>query len=105
MSENLLVDLLLGVGVGAQLLCCVGVVVMRTVFDRLHYAAAGASVGPFSIVAALLIREGLSAEGMEALAAVVLLFLASPVLVNATARAARKLDYGQIEAQAEEKVD
>lgn len=89
MTENLAVDVLLGVGVGAQLVCCVGLVVARTVFDRLHFVAAASTVGPFLILAALLVREGLSTQGLEAIAAVVLLFLASPVLVHALARAGR----------------
>ena len=54
MSESLVVDVLLGVGVAAQLLCCVGVLVMRDAFDRLHYAGAGSNVGAFLILAPIL---------------------------------------------------
>jgi monovalent cation/proton antiporter MnhG/PhaG subunit len=101
-SENVLVDLLLAVGVGAELVCCVGLVAARTVFDRLHFAAAATAVGPFLILAALLVREGLSAQGLEAMAAIALLFLANPVLVHALGRAARRLEYGSVTAQADE---
>ncbi len=69
MSENALVDLLLGLGVAAELLCCLGVAVMRTAYDRLHYLAASTAVGPFLILAALLVREGLSAQTLDAIAA------------------------------------
>jgi multisubunit Na+/H+ antiporter MnhG subunit len=100
--RNVAVDLLLGLGVAAQLLCCVGVLVMRTTADRLHYAAAGSTVGPFCILAALLVREGLSSQGLQSIAAIGFLFLASPVLVHATARAIRVLDYGGPEALPEE---
>jgi monovalent cation/proton antiporter MnhG/PhaG subunit len=95
-SENLLVDVLLAVGVGAELVCCAGVVAMRTVFDRLHYLAAASSVPPFLFLTALLVREGLSGIGLEAIAAIGLLFLSNPVLVHATARAARRIDYGDV---------
>jgi monovalent cation/proton antiporter MnhG/PhaG subunit len=86
---------LLGVGVAAQLICVLGVVVMRTVYDRLHYSAAATTVGPLLILAAILIREGMTSQSMETIAAVALLFLANPMLVHATARAARRADFGR----------
>lgn len=104
-AQDLLVDVLLALGVAAQLTCAIGVAVACTVFDRLHYAAAGTSVGPFLILSALLIRVGFTSQGLEAIAAVLLLFLANPALVNATARAARRMDYGGVTALPEEKGD
>jgi monovalent cation/proton antiporter MnhG/PhaG subunit len=101
--SNVAVDLLLGLGVAAELLCCAGVAVTRTVYDRLHYAAAGTTVGPFLILAALLVREGLSSQGLQSIAAVSLLFLLNPVLVHATARAARRVDFGEVGARPEER--
>jgi len=86
---NVAVDILLAAGVTAELLCCVGVVVMQTTFDRLHYTAAGTTVGPFCILAAVLVREGFGQAGLDAIAAVVVLFLAGPLVIHATARAAR----------------
>lgn len=85
----MVVDVLLVAGVAFELLCCVGVALMRTVYDRLHYTAAGATVGPLCIVAALLVREGFQQVGLDAIATVVILFLAGPLVVHATARAAR----------------
>jgi len=102
-TQDLLVDVLLAVGVAAQLLCSIGVAVMYSVFDRLHYAAAATTVGPFLILAALLIRVGLTTQGLEAIAAIGVLFLANPLVVNATARAARRMDYGGVDALPEEK--
>lgn len=84
------VDVLLGVGVTLELLCCVGVAVMRTTFDRLHYAAAGTTVPAFLVLAAVLVREHLSSGGLDAIAAVGIMFLLNPVLITATARAARR---------------
>jgi monovalent cation/proton antiporter MnhG/PhaG subunit len=101
--QNVVVDILLGLGVAAELLCCLGVLLMRTTYDRLHYVAAATSVGPFLILAAVLVREGLSTQGFEAIAAVAILFLANPTLVHATARAARRIDYGAETALPEEK--
>jgi multisubunit Na+/H+ antiporter MnhG subunit len=86
---NIAVDVLLAAGVAAELLCCAGVAVMRTTYDRLHYTAAGTTVGPFCILAALLVREGFGQVGLNGIAVVVILFLAGPLVVHATARAAR----------------
>ena len=97
------VDVLLGLGVAAELLCVLGVAVMRTTFDRLHYAAAGTTVPAFLVLAAVLVREHLSAGGLQAIAAVAILFLLNPVLVTVTARAARRIDYGGVSALPEEK--
>ena len=103
MSQNVLVDVLLGVAVTVELLCVLGVVVMRTTYDRLHYLSASTSVGPFLILAALIVREGICAETMDAIAAVGILFLAGPILVHATGRAVRRIDYGGEQALPEEK--
>jgi monovalent cation/proton antiporter MnhG/PhaG subunit len=89
---NVAVDILLALGVTLELACCVGVLVMRTPFDRLHYASAGITVPAFLILAAVLIREHLSSGGLEAIAAVAILFLLYPVLLTATARAARRIE-------------
>jgi monovalent cation/proton antiporter MnhG/PhaG subunit len=99
------VNVLLGAGVVLELLCCVGVLVMRTTFDRLHYAAAGTTVPAFCVLAAVLVREHVSSGGLQAIAAVAFMFLFNPVLVTATARAARRIDYGRVEARSEEMVD
>ena len=51
-ASDLAVDVLLGLGVAAELLCVAGVLVMRTTFDRLHYVGAATSVPAFLILAA-----------------------------------------------------
>lgn len=91
-AGDLTVDVLLGLGVAGELLCVAGVLVMRTTFDRLHYAAAATSVPAFFILAAALVREHVSAGGLEAIAAVGLLFFLNPAVVIATAMAARRAD-------------
>ena len=99
---NVAVDVLLGLGAAGEVLCVLGVVVMRTTFDRLHYAGAGTTVPAFFVLAAVLVREHVSSGGLEAIAAVGILFLLNPVLVTATARAARRIDYGDVRALPEE---
>lgn len=91
-AAALVVDVLLTLGVAGELLCVVGVVVMRTTLDRLHYAAAATTVPAFLVLAAVLVRVHVSAGGLQAVAAIGLLFLLNPALVIATARATRRAD-------------
>ena len=91
-ASDLVVDVLLALGVAAELLCVVGVLVMRTTLDRLHYTGAATTVPAVLVLVAVLVREHLSAAGLQAIATVGLLFLTNPVLVIATARAARRSD-------------
>jgi monovalent cation/proton antiporter MnhG/PhaG subunit len=96
------VYVLLALGVTSAFVCIAGVVVMRTTFDRLHYAAAGTTVPAFLILAAVIVREHVSSGGLEAIAAVSLMFVLNPVLLMATARAIRKIDYGDVAPLPEE---
>jgi monovalent cation/proton antiporter MnhG/PhaG subunit len=91
-ARDLLVDVFLVLGVACQIVCCVGVVAMKNVYDRLHYAAAGTTLGPVFVGVAILIRESVSAAGLETIATVVLLFVLNPVVTIATARAAQRLE-------------
>ena len=91
-ASDLAVDVLLGLGVAAELLCVGGVVAMRTTLDRLHYASAATTVPAVLVLAAALVREHMSAGGLQAIAAVGLLFLLNPALVILTARAALRSD-------------
>jgi monovalent cation/proton antiporter MnhG/PhaG subunit len=88
--RDLIVDVLLAFGVGTELICCLGVLAMRNAFDRLHYSSAATTLGPLLIGAAILVRESVSAGGLETIAAVSFLLLLNPVILIATARAARR---------------
>ena len=91
---NLLVDVLLALAVSSALACVAGVVLMPTTYDRLHYVGAAATVPSFLVLAAVLCRERLSSGGLEAIAAVGLMFLLFPVLLTATARAIARIQGG-----------
>ena len=91
-AAALVVDVLLALGVAGELLCVGGGLVMRMTLDRLHYAAAATTVPAFLVLAAVLVREHVTSGGLQAIAAVGLLFLLNPALVIATARATRRID-------------
>jgi len=90
-ARDLIVDVLLVLGVGAELICCLGVLLMRNAFDRLHYSSAATTVGPVLIGAAVLVRESVSAGGLQTIATITLVFLLNPVVEIATARAALRI--------------
>lgn len=90
-------DVALAAGVLAQLVCCLGVWWMRDVFDRLHFAAAGTTVGPVLVGVSVALTGFSSTSGtVQALAAVALLILLNPVLTHASGRAARQLVHGDL---------
>jgi monovalent cation/proton antiporter MnhG/PhaG subunit len=102
-AHDLAIDVLVGAGVVGELLCCVGLVVMRDVFDRLHYSMASTTVPPFLIAAAVVVEEDWTQPAINALVIAVALFVANPVLASATARAARARRFGKVEARPEER--
>ena len=78
--------LLLVAGVALELLCFLGVLVMRGALQRLHYTAATTS-GALLIAAAVVVRESFSLIGSRAILIGAFLLVSSPVLTHATARA------------------
>jgi monovalent cation/proton antiporter MnhG/PhaG subunit len=96
---------LLVVGVAASLLSCVGLLVMRDVFDRLHYSAPVATVGAGAIGLAVLVEEGVAPQAIKALLMVFLVVVTNAVLTHATARAARMRQFGHWVALRVERVD
>jgi monovalent cation/proton antiporter MnhG/PhaG subunit len=99
----LVIDVLVAAGVIGELLCCLGLLLMRNVFDRLHYVMASTTVPPFLIAAAVVVDEDWTQPGINALLIAVALFLINPVLATATARAARARRFGKVEARPEER--
>lgn len=95
-TTDLLVDVFLAGGVACQFVCCLGVAVFRNVFDRLHYAGAGTTLGPLLIGAAVLVRQTTSAAGISTMVVMALVVTLGPALLIATARAARRIDYEQV---------
>lgn len=89
-------DVLLALGVGCELLCVLGLLLMRTAVARLHYSMAATSVGLILIVAAVVVHESFTQAGINAIAIGAFLFLLNPVLANATARAIRRREHGDL---------
>ena len=88
-AHDVALGVLVGTGVVGELLCCLGLVVMRDVYDRLHYAMAASAVPPFLVAAAVVLEEDWTQPGINALLIAVVLFFVGPIVAHATARAAR----------------
>jgi monovalent cation/proton antiporter MnhG/PhaG subunit len=80
---------LLWLGVAVELFSCLGVVAMRTVYDRLHYTGPAATLGAALIAAAVVLREGYSSSSAKAILLAAFLAGVNPLIVHATARAAQ----------------
>jgi len=86
---------LLPVGVAVEVISVVGVLVMPTVYDRLHFLGPASGLGPLLIAGAVVARESLDHQGIEALVVAGFLLVYGAVLTHATARAARIRDRGE----------
>lgn len=102
---NVIVDILLVLGVLGEVICVAGVLVKRTTMDRLHFLGASTTVPAFFFLAAVICREHVSAGGLQAIAAVALLFLFFPVALLALGRAVRQIDLGDVRPRPEERVE
>lgn len=96
---------LLALGVGIELLCCLGLLLMENVYDRLHYLGPATILGPIAIAAAVVLEEALSTAGIKALLIAGVLIVTGPVLTHATARAIRTRQFGSWEPQPSEEVE
>jgi multisubunit Na+/H+ antiporter MnhG subunit len=79
---------LVWLAVALELAACLGLLLARSVFDRLHFVSAAATVGPFAAATAILLEEGWTTAGIDALVAAVLLLMLGATATHATARAA-----------------
>jgi multicomponent Na+:H+ antiporter subunit G len=87
---------LLVAGVGVQVICLLGLLVARDVFDRLHLVAPASVFGAALVCASIVVSEIFSQAGIKAIIVGSLLLLSGPVLTHATARAVRLRETGNL---------
>lgn len=104
-ASHVIATVLLVIGVVLELFAVLGLVVMRDVYDRLHYVGL-AGWGALLIGIAILVRESWSLLGDKALATGGVLVVIGPVVVHTTVRSFRTRARGDwrkgIEQEAEE---
>jgi len=89
--------------VALELAACAGLLVGPTHFERLHYASLGAVAPPFLLAAAVALDQGAAVATWNAVLVAFALLLVNAVLSHATARVARKRDFGDVQALPEER--
>jgi multisubunit Na+/H+ antiporter MnhG subunit len=95
----IVVDVLLVATVAGEAMCVLGVLAGATVYDRLHYGGATASLPPFLVFAAVLLKQphAYTTAVWNALFVAVVLFALTAVLTHAIARVARQREAGDVE--------
>ncbi len=88
-ARDLVTGVLLAFGVGIELAAALGLLLMRTAIDRLHYTSLATTTGPIFIAAAVLAEESVSSAGITAILVALLLIGLNSALSTATARLAR----------------
>ena len=96
------VALLLALGVGSALLGALGLLASRNPYDQLHFTGPATVIGPVALAGAVLVEEPLSSAGIKAVLVAVIMLGTGPVLIQATARAARIRERGRWTVLAEE---
>jgi monovalent cation/proton antiporter MnhG/PhaG subunit len=96
------VAVLLALGVASALLGAVGLLATRNPYDQLHFTGPGTVIGPIAIAAAVLVEEPLSSAGIKAVIVAFIMVGTGPILLHATARAARIRERGRWVVRPEE---
>jgi multisubunit Na+/H+ antiporter MnhG subunit len=92
-AHHVIADVFLWLGVGLILIACLGVVVTRSAYDRLHFSSP-AILGVACVALAVLVQESFSLVADKALLIALLVLFGSPFLTLATARAIRVRERG-----------
>jgi multicomponent Na+:H+ antiporter subunit G len=70
-----------------EIVCAVGMLLMRNALDRLHFLGPATIVGPLLVALAVWLRHGIDQAGLKAGLVLVLLVVSGPILSYVTARA------------------
>ena len=94
-AGDVAVAVLLALGVASALMGAVGLMASRNPYDQLHFTGPATVIGPMAIAAAVLVEEPLSSAGIKAVLVAVIMIGTGPILLHATARAARIRERGR----------
>ena len=89
------VAVLLAVGVASALMSALGLLATKDPYDQLHFTGPATVIAPVAIAAAVLVEEPLSSAGIKAVLVALIMLASGPILIHATARAARVRERGR----------
>lgn len=87
-------DVFLGLSAAVVIISCLGILVMRNVYDKVHYVTPVSLLAPVAVGIAIFIQAGWSSRSAQAWLAIGFMVIASPFLSHATIRAARIRETG-----------
>jgi multicomponent Na+:H+ antiporter subunit G len=102
--RHVVAEILLWLGVAANLIAAVGLLVLRSAYDRLHLPPV-AMLGALLVVAAVVVEKSFSLVGDQALLIALFLLITSPVLTHAMARAVRIAERGDWRVHEQEDIE
>ena len=88
-ARGIAVNVLLALAVAIVLASSVGLLVMRDVYQKIHYLTPAGLVAPIVVGVAVLVQSGLTLDTAETWLALLFLLISGPFLTHATIRAAR----------------
>ena len=88
-AASIAIWVLLGIGMAAFLLTTAGLLVIKDVYERIHFIYPAATIGVAAIAAAVVVEKSISQAGVKAILTALVVFWANPALSSATAKAAR----------------
>ena len=94
-AGDVAVAVLLAIGVASALMGSLGILATRNPYDQLHFTGPATVIGPVAIAAAVLVEEPLSSAGIKAVLIALIMVATGPILLHATARAARIRERGR----------
>jgi multicomponent Na+:H+ antiporter subunit G len=100
--RQILAGCLLALAVLVLWLCCLGVLRMRGVYNRLHFLGPASLLGAPLIAAAVLVDGGSTQASIKAITLTIILLVTGPVTSHALARAARVRETGKAEVNPRE---
>jgi len=92
--RTVVADILLGLAVALVLGSSVGVLVMRDVYQKIHFVTPAALVAPLAVGLAVLVQSGATIVTAQTWLTLLFVVIAGPVLAHATIRAARIRERG-----------
>lgn len=92
--RDVVVDVLLALAVLLVLASSLAVLLMRDVYQKLHFVTPVALVAPVLVALAVLVAQGYSENTAQTWLALFVLVVSSPLVSHATIRAARLRDTG-----------
>ncbi len=95
----------LGITVALTAISCWALLLFQDLFERLHYLSAVTTIATFTLLLAVVIKEGWGQATIKTIFTFVVLLLINAVVTHATARAARVRQHGDWTPTPEEHID